>query len=317
MKIVFFGTPDFAIPTLQSLIDSKHEVLAVVTQPDKPVGRNGKVVFSPVKTLALKHNIPVLQYEKIRRDGVEELKSLNADVFVTAAYGQILSKDILEASKFGVFNVHGSLLPKYRGAAPIQWAIINGEKTTGITILKSDVGMDDGNIILSKSVDIKDGETAGELFDRLKVVGAECLMEALDQLENGTITYTPQNHSEATTCKMLKKELCKIDFNKTTNEIINLILGLNPWPVAEIYFKEGRFKVYKAQNANEKINSFNINPNAKNGEVVVASPKQGLIIKCDNGFVELTSIQAENGKIMDAKSLLNGKKIEVGQVVNE
>lgn len=317
MKIVFFGTPDFAIPTLQSLIDSKHTVLAVVTQPDKPVGRNGKVVFSPVKTLALKHNIPVLQYEKIRRDGVEELKSLNADVFVTAAYGQILSKDILEASKFGVFNVHGSLLPKYRGAAPIQWAIINGEKTTGITILKSDVGMDDGNIILSKSVDIKDGETAGELFDRLKVVGAECLMEALTQLENGTITYTPQNHSEATTCKMLKKELCKIDFNKSTNEIINLILGLNPWPVAEIYFKEGRFKVYKAQNANEKINSFNINPNAKNGEVVVASPKQGLIIKCDNGFVELTSIQAENGKIMDAKSLLNGKKIEVGQVVNE
>lgn len=317
MKIVFFGTPDFAIPTLQSLIDSKHTVLAVVTQPDKPVGRNGKVVFSPVKTLALKHNIPVLQYEKIRRDGVEELKSLNADVFVTAAYGQILSKDILEASKFGVFNVHGSLLPKYRGAAPIQWAIINGEKTTGITILKSDVGMDDGNIILSKSVDIKDGETAGELFDRLKVVGAECLMEALTQLENGTITYTPQNHSEATTCKMLKKELCKIDFNKSTNEIINLILGLNPWPVAEIYFKEGRFKVYKAQNANEKIKSFNINPNAKNGEVVVASPKQGLIIKCDNGFVELTSIQAENGKIMDAKSLLNGKKIEVGQVVNE
>ena len=317
MKIVFFGTPDFAIPTLQSLIDSKHTVLAVVTQPDKPVGRNGKVVFSPVKTLALKHNIPVLQYEKIRRDGVEELKSLNADVFVTAAYGQILSKDILEASKFGVFNVHGSLLPKYRGAAPIQWAIINGEKTTGITILKSDVGMDDGNIILSKSVDIKDGETAGELFNRLKVIGAECLMEALTQLENGTITYTPQNHSEATTCKMLKKELCKIDFNKTTNEIINLILGLNPWPVAEIYFKEGRFKVYKAQNANEKINSFNINPNAKNGEVVVASPKQGLIIKCDNGFVELTSIQAENGKIMDAKSLLNGKKIEVGQVVNE
>lgn len=317
MKIVFFGTPDFAIPTLQSLIDSKHTVLAVVTQPDKPVGRNGKVVFSPVKTLALKHNIPVLQYEKIRRDGVEELKSLNADVFVTAAYGQILSKDILEASKFGVFNVHGSLLPKYRGAAPIQWAIINGEKTTGITILKSDVGMDDGNIILSKSVDIKDGETAGELFNRLKVIGAECLMEALTQLENGTITYTPQNHSEATTCKMLKKELCKIDFNKTTNEIINLILGLNPWPVAEIYFKEGRFKVYKAQNANEKINSFNINPNAKNGEVVVASPKQGLIIKCDNGFVELTSIQAENGKIMDAKSLLNGKKIEVGQVINE
>lgn len=317
MKIVFFGTPDFAIPTLQSLIDSKHTVLAVVTQPDKPVGRNGKVVFSPVKTLALKHNIPVLQYEKIRRDGVEELKSLNADVFVTAAYGQILSKDILEASKFGVFNVHGSLLPKYRGAAPIQWAIINGEKTTGITILKSDVGMDDGNIILSKSVDIKDGETAGELFNRLKVIGAECLMEALTQLENGTITYTPQNHSEATTCKMLKKELCKIDFNKSTNEIINLILGLNPWPVAEIYFKEGRFKVYKAQNANEKIKNFNINPNSKNGEVVVASPKQGLIIKCDNGFVELTSIQAENGKIMDAKSLLNGKKIEVGQVVNE
>ncbi len=317
MKIVFFGTPDFAIPTLQSLIDSKHTVLAVVTQPDKPVGRNGKVVFSPVKTLALKHNIPVLQYEKIRRDGVEELKSLNADVFVTAAYGQILSKDILEASKFGVFNVHGSLLPKYRGAAPIQWAIINGEKTTGITILKSDVGMDDGNIILSKSVDIKDGETAGELFNRLKVIGAECLMEALTQLENGTITYTPQIHSEATTCKMLKKELCKIDFNKSTNEIINLILGLNPWPVAEIYFKEGRFKVYKAQNANEKIKNFNINPNSKNGEVVVASPKQGLIIKCDNGFVELTSIQAENGKIMDAKSLLNGKKIEVGQVVNE
>ncbi len=317
MKVVFFGTPDFSIPTLTKLIESKHEVIAVVTQPDKPVGRNGKVVFSPVKQLALKHNIPVLQYEKIRRDGVEELINLNADVFVTAAYGQILSKEILEASKLGVFNVHGSLLPKYRGAAPIQWAVINGEKVTGITILKSDVGMDDGDIISLTPVEILENETAGELFDRLAEIGANCLIDALTMAENGTITYTPQNHAEATVCKMLKKEISVIDFSKSNTEIKNLILGLNPWPVAEMNLMEGRFKVYRAelvsQSKQEQLNLFG---NYSAGEVLVASPKQGLIIACGDGLIEITELQAENGKIMPAKSLLNGKKIALNQIAN-
>lgn len=318
MNIVFFGTPDFAVPTLEKLISSHHNVIAVVTQPDKPVGRNGKVVFSPVKQLALKHNIKVLQYEKIRRDGVTELKNLNADVFVTAAYGQILSKEILEASKHGVFNVHGSLLPKYRGAAPIQWAVINGEKTTGITILKSDVGMDDGDIILKRPVEILPNETAGELFDRLKIVGAECLIEALTMLENGTITYTPQNHNEATVCKMLKKEMSKIDFNKTSTQVKNLVLGLNPWPICEINAIEGRFKVYRAEVVEQqKVENLKLNNNVKNGEVVVSSPKQGLIVKCADGFVELTEMQAENGKVMPTKNLLNGKHIACNQILNE
>lgn len=318
MKIVFFGTPDFAIPTLTKLIKSKHDVIAVVTQPDKPVGRSGKVAFSPVKQLALKHNIPVLQYAKIRKEGVQELVNLNADVFVTAAYGQILSKEILEASKFGVFNVHGSLLPKYRGAAPIQWAIINGEKTTGITILKSDVGMDDGDIISLTPVDVLEGETAGELFNRLSEIGANCLIEALDSLENGTITYTPQNHEEATVCKMLKKEISIIDFSKTNQEIVNLILGLNPWPVAEINLLEGRFKVYRAQVVSSlRATQLNLTGAYAPGQVVVASPKQGLILACGTGLIEITEIQAENGKIMNAKSLLNGKQIKMGQIANE
>lgn len=318
MKIVFFGTPDFSIPTLKMLIESKHEVIAVVTQPDKPVGRNGKVVFSPVKQLALEHNIPVFQYAKIRLEGVKQLVDLNADLFVTAAYGQILSKEILEASKHGVYNVHGSLLPKYRGAAPIQWAVINGEKTTGITILKSDVGMDDGNMILKREVEIGENETAGELFDRLAVVGADCMAEALKQLENGTITFTPQNHEEATICRMLKKEQNKIDFSKTASQVKSLVLGLNPWPVAEFTLKEGRFKVYKAQVVSaEQIERLNLTKEYNVGEVVLASNKLGLIVKCGEGFVELTEIQAENGKVMSAKSLLNGKQILVGQIANE
>lgn len=317
MKVVFFGTPDFSIPTLTKLIESKHEVIAVVTQPDKPVGRNGKVVYSPVKQLALKHNIPVLQYEKIRRDGVEELVNLNADVFVTAAYGQILSKEILEASKLGVFNVHGSLLPKYRGAAPIQWAVINGEKVTGITILKSDVGMDDGDIISLTPVEVLENETAGELFDRLAVIGADCLIDALTMAENGTITYTPQNHAEATVCKMLKKEISLIDFSKTNSEIKNLILGLNPWPVAEMNLMEGRFKVYRAEVVSlERQQQLNLVCNYAAGKVLVASPKQGLIIACGGGLIEITELQAENGKIMSAKSLLNGKKISLNQIAN-
>ncbi|HBP43964.1 MAG TPA: methionyl-tRNA formyltransferase [Clostridiales bacterium] len=314
MKIVFFGTPDFSIPTLQKLIDSHHEVIGVVTQPDRPVGRNGRIVFSPVKQLALKYNIPVYQYEKIRRDGVEELVGLKADLFVTAAYGQILSKEILDASTYGVFNVHGSLLPKYRGAAPIQWAVINGEKTTGITILRSDVGMDDGDIILKHEVDIMPEETAGELFDRLAVIGADCLMEALQQLEDGTITYTPQDHSLATVCKMLKKENCTLNFDNSAYLVKQFILGLNPWPVAEMKLEEGRFKVYKAIVYN---NNDLMVDNYKTGEVVLASPKSGLVIKANDGFVEITEIQAENGKVMNAKSLLNGKHIRVGQIVNE
>jgi methionyl-tRNA formyltransferase len=318
MKIIFFGTPEFALPTLNALINSHHKVIAVVTQPDKQTGRGKKLAFSPVKELALKHNIPVLQYVKIRRDGVDELKTFNADIFVTCAYGQILSKDILDMTKYGVFNVHGSMLPKYRGSSPVQWSIINGEKTTGITILKSDVGIDDGPIILQKQVEILNNETSEELFNRLSLLGAECLIEALTKIENGTITYTQQNHSQATVCKMLNKELSIINFNESATKNVNLINGINVWPTAEIKLNIYNLKLFKASLLSDNKKQFlkDIN-NYKNGEVVLSSAKQGLVLKSKDGFVEILELQAENSKRMNAKSFLNGKSISVGSVANE
>lgn len=311
MKIVFLGTPDFAVPSLNALINSHHKVVGVVTQPDKPVGRHGKVEFSPVKKVALQHNIPVFQFEKIRVNGVEPLKALNADIFVTCAYGQILSQEVLDIAPFGVINVHGSLLPKYRGAAPIQWAVINGDKVTGITILQTQIGMDDGPIILKRETEIKKGETAGELFNRLAPLGAQCLLDALTQIENKTITFTPQNPNEVVVCKMLKKENFKPDFSILPSSLVNLIHGLNPWPTYTCKINDVSFKFLRAEELTKtQIENLNINLNEfNNGEVVVAKPKIGLIIKSGGGLVNITELQPQNGKIMPSKSYLNGKQI--------
>lgn len=317
MKIIFLGTPNFAVPTLRALKEN-FDVVAVVTNIDKPQGRSEKPVYSPIKKYALENGIPVYQFAKIRVDGIETLKNIDADVMVTCAYGQILSKEILDMKKFGVINVHGSLLPKYRGASPIQWAIINGEKETGITILKSDVGIDDGDVILSKSVQIDEYETAGELFDKLSFVGAECIVEAINQIESGTAKYVKQDSSKATVCKMFKSDFGKLDFNNSATDIVNLILGLNPSPIAFITLSNNRYKIYRAKVVTAmEISSFNPNLNdAVIGEVVVSKAKQGLIIKAKEDFVSITEIQGENGKIMDIKSFLNGKNIPLGMVVD-
>ena len=195
MKIIYLGTPEFAVPSLKKLYESKHEIVGVVCQPDRPVGRGGKYKICAVKEFALLNNIPVFQYEKIRLEAYDQLKALDADVMVTCAYGQILDKKLLELTPYGVINIHGSLLPKYRGAAPIQWAVINGEKTTGITILKSDVGIDDGDMILKKDCEILEDETSGELAIRLADIGANAIIEALEKLENGSAKFIKQDNN--------------------------------------------------------------------------------------------------------------------------
>ena len=318
MKIIYMGTPEFAVPCLDALIKSRHKVVAVVTQTDKPVGRSGKLKYSPVKELALSKNLPVLQFGSIRKEGVEIINGIDADIIVTCAYGQILSADILFAKKFGVINVHGSILPKYRGASPIQSAIINGEKETGITILKSGIGIDDGPIINTETCEIYENETYEELAKRLSFLGAKVLLETLDLIEKGMAEYKEQDNSIATHCKMFKPDFGKINFDNNAQDIVNLIHGINPSPVAFFLINEKRYKVYRAQILNDdRVASLNLSlDNYKNGEVCVAKSKQGLIIKANDGFVSITEIQPENGKKLQIRDFLNGGKISVGDIVS-
>lgn len=316
MKVIYLGTPDFAIAPLKALIEN-HEVVAVVTQPDAPGKRGGKLEPSPVKKFAISHGIPVHQFNKIRKEGNEILRSYNADVMVTCAYGQILSKENLEITPVGTLNIHGSILPKYRGAAPIQWSIINGDKVTGITILKSGVGMDDGDIMYIRKMEILDTDSAETMYPKLSVLGAECILKVLNDVENGVATYTPQNHDESTHCTMISKEMCKLDFNKNASDIVNLIRGVNLNPVAHFKLCNVGFKVYSASIVdNDTITRFGLEFDKFNAtEVALATPKSGLIIRANDGFVKLGDIQPEGGKRMDSRSYLNGKKIEIGSRV--
>lgn len=310
MKVIFLGTPQFGATCLKAIEQSKHSVVAVVCQPDKISGRGNKLVFSPVKVLANELNIPCYQFDKVKKEGVEILKSLNADIMVTAAYGQLLSQEIIDICPNKIINVHGSLLPKYRGASPIQYAILNGETETGITIMETELGMDTGDILLTKKVDIKDDDTYGTLAEKLAKVGGDLVVEALDKIENKTITKTPQNNEDATYTKLIKKEDEQLDFNDTMENLINKVRAFNPSPIAKFNLCENTFKVFSLKKSNI------VNDNAKNGEVLVANSKQGLIIKCFDGAVEVVEFQAPSSKRMTAKSYLNGKKIEVGIVVN-
>lgn len=310
MKVIYFGTPDYAVPALQAIYDSNHEVVAVVSQPDKAKGRSSKIVPTPVKRLALEHNTPVYQYEKIRKDDISELLNYNADIMVSCAYGQILGENILYATPNGVINLHGSILPKYRGSSPIQWALINNDKTTGVTILRSEIGMDDGDILCDKAIEISDDDNAITLFDKLSKLSAEMIVPALDLIESGKAQYTPQDNSKATKCQMLSPDMSKLDFNENAENIVGKIKGLAMWPNASItidgvYFKLYNAKVYKCD--------LDIN-NYKNGEIVVASNKLGLVIKCADGFVEVTELLPINSKKMSAKSYLNGKQIKLGSI---
>lgn len=316
MKIAFLGTPEFSQIVLDKLHNSKHQVVCVVTNLDKESGRGHKVVYSPVKQYALQNNIPVLQYKSISREGEEDIKKFNPDVLVTASFGQILKPNILNLAKYGVLNVHTSLLPKYRGSAPINWAIIKGETLTGVTIMKTDVGLDTGDIILSKTIEIKPDETAGELTPRLAELGSLALLEALEQVENNLATYTKQKEEESSYYPMLNKEMAKLNFDSTASEIQNLCNGLNPWPICYVVLNAEtgeKLKVYKAKPYLNIPENLDLN-NFKNGQVVFSSAKTGLVVKCGDGLVLLDLIQAPNSKAMPSKAYLNGKSIEVGKM---
>ncbi len=309
MRVIFLGTPDFAKICLEKLISSKHEVVAVVCQEDKPSGRGNKLKSPPTKILAMEHNIPVYQFHKIRVDGVDTLKSLNADIMVTSAYGQILSQEIIDICPHKIINVHGSLLPKYRGASPIQTAILNGENYTGVTIMRTESEIDTGDMLLCEKVDILGCDTYGSLSEKIANVGANLLIKALDIIQAGKDVWTKQDETSATFTKMIKPQDEFLDFNQSATDIVNKVRALNPNPVAKMKIGGEVFKVFVA-----KVSD--VLENGEAGEVLSASPKAGLKIACSGGAVEIVEMQAPSGKRMLAKSYLCGKKIDVGTKVN-
>ena len=253
MKILFMGTPDIASGCLEKLIEKKYDVIGVVTQPDKQVGRGKKIVFSPVKQVAIENNLPVYQPIRAKEESfVNEIKNLNPDVIVVVAYGQLLSKEFLDIPKYGCINVHVSLLPKYRGAAPINWVIINGEQKTGVSTLFMDEGLDSGDVILQSEFKLDDEITAGELHDKMTVEGSELLCETLDLIKEGKAPRTPQNHDEFTYAPIMDKNLGHVDFSKTAREIHNLVRGVNPWPSAYTTYMDKKMKVWKTKVLDEK-----------------------------------------------------------------
>lgn len=305
MRIVFMGTPDFAAASLKKLIDEKYDIAAVFTQPDKPRDRGMKLSYSPVKELALENNIPVYQPTKLRDGTATELiKSLRPDILVVVAYGRILPDDMLEVPKYGAINVHASLLPKYRGAAPIQWAVLNGDKITGVTTMYLASEMDTGDIIYTSETEIGEFETSGELFDRLMVMGAELLDRTLRDIEAGTAPRTQQDHSKASYVKMLDKSLSPIEWAKTPREIIKQIYGLQPWPVATAELDGKVFKIYSAE--------YTQNKTVKAPGSVVSAGKKGIEIAClDGETVRITELQAAGKKRMKASDYLLGHPIKV------
>ena len=312
MKIIFMGTPHYAEVVLQKLIDSKHQVVAVVCNPDKPVGRKQTLTPPETKILAQKYNIPVYQFKKIRIDGVEALKKIDADIMITAAYGQILSQEILDITKFGVYNVHGSVLPKYRGSSPIQWSLINGEKYLGVTILKTLAGLDNGPILLTKHYEIQPQDTVESLMHTLATIGADLLLEGLDLLESGNYVLTEQDEGEMTYFPMLKKEDSPIDFTKSAQQVCNFVRGMAEWPVATVNLQGNITKVYKAEVVN-----YLPEKNYNCGEIVCATNKMGLVVKASDGFVRLVEIQPQNSKKMRDVDYLNGKKLVVGTNITD
>lgn len=308
MKLVFLGTPEFAATVLEKLAASRHEVLAVVAQPDRPNKRGNKIEPCEVKKTALKFNYPVYQFEKIRTEGVEVLKNLAPDVLVTAAYGQILSEEILCLAPYGVLNVHASLLPKYRGSSPVQHAILNGETVVGVTVMKTALSVDSGDMLLKKELTLSGEENTEEALRRLAPLGADAIVEALDMLENGSASYEKQNESEATHYPMLKKEDGKIPFEKSAKEIKNFIRAMNPWPGAFCAAPAGTLKVFRASVVAEC-------GNGEAGKIVAIDTKKGIDIQTGCGVIRFLEIQPEGGKRMSAAAYANGRKCSVGEVL--
>lgn len=307
MRVVFLGTPDFGIPALQRIMNY-HEVVGCVCQPDK-IGARGKTEFSPVKKFALQHALPLFQFEKISRDGAETLRDLHPDIMVTAAYGQILSQEIIDIAPHGIINIHGSLLPKLRGAAPIQYAVLEGLDRTGITVLNTVRKVDAGEIILQKSLDILPYETCGELFERMAQLGAEAIVEALDLIQRGKAVYTPQNEEEATFCGKITAEQERIDWSRPRREVINLVRALNPNPVAWTTVNGKRLRIYALRPCEGVFCG-------RAGEIV-QSGKKVLSVMCGDGAVNIVELQAENARRMDIVSFLNGRRLPVGTVLGE
>ena len=307
MRVIFLGTPDFAVLPLKAVNGvSGVEIVGVVCNTDKPVGRKQVLTAPPVKTAAQELGLPVFQYDKIRVDGVEDLKKLTPDLMITCAFGQILSQEILDIPKFGVINIHASLLPKYRGASPIHYAILNGEKQTGITIMKTDIGIDTGDILLQKTLDIGEQETCGELFDRLSALGAECIVEAIDLIESGKAVFLKQDDAKATFTKIIKKEHALIDWADSAEKIVNKIRAFNPAPLAFTYFNGEPFKIYSAEIAFV---------HGKAGEIL-CSDKELVVGSGDYG-VKLIKVCRAGGKPMTAQDFLRGNKLSIGTVLGQ
>lgn len=299
------GTPEFAVPSLDALLDAGYDVVGAFTQPDRPVGRGHKVAVCPVKARALERGVPVFQFEKVRRpEGVAQLKALEPDVMITAAFGQILTQEIIDIPKKGVINVHASLLPKHRGSAPINWCILQGDATTGVTTMLTAAGIDTGDMLLKSEIAIGEMETAGELTQRLSKVGAQLLIQTLKGYLAGEIVPQAQDESQSTHETMLNKDMGAIDWNRPNTEIARQIRGLNPWPCAYTDYEAGRLKVYLARPVEGAA--------AQPGTVVVSGAREGLVVACGEGCLELLEIQAPNAKRMTAKAYLSGKKIDPG-----
>jgi len=304
MKIVFMGTPDFSAVVLEKL-NSVYPVSAVVTGLDKPVGRGYQLKPSPLKVKAEELGIPVLQYEKVSREGIDDIRAIEPDVIVTAAFGQILSEAFLAIPKFAVLNVHASLLPKYRGSSPIQWSILNGDEYTGITIMKTVKAVDAGDMLLQKKTRIGEKETAGELFDRLAILGGEAIVEALKLVENGDAHFVKQNESEVTHCSMIQKEDGRLSFDKSAKEIDCFVRGMTPWPSAYTELLGKKLKVF----AVEKVDD---SKDHEVGAVVFADTKNGLIVQAKDGLLRICDLQLEGSKRMSDIDFLRGRKIDIG-----
>ncbi len=329
MKIVFMGTPDFARSALEKIIEAGHEVLLVVTQPDKPKGRSGELQISDVKACALEYNIPVFQPVRIKLpENVAELKKYDADIYVVAAFGQILSQEILDIPKFGCVNIHASILPEYRGAAPIQQAIIDGKKTTGVTIMQMAAGMDTGDILLQREIPISEDETGGGLFDKLAALGGELIVEALPKIEKGELTPVPQDEERATKCGKLSKDMGRISFEWDAEEIRNLVRGLNPWPSAFTYLGSKMLKIWQAKTLSEidfkrLCKNYESLSGGKEGAwagepqpgMIVLLTRDSFVVSCGSDYLQILEVQLEGKKRMDVKSFLLGNKLEVGTIL--
>lgn len=309
MRVVFLGCSEFSTIVLNRLVESHHQVVCVVSSIDKESGRGKHLEISAIKKYALSHNIPILQYKRVSKEGEEEIRNFSPDVLVTASFGQMLKENILNLAPYGVINVHASLLPKYRGSCPINYCLINGEKETGITIMQTALAMDSGDILLQKSLPIDYQDTACDLTLKLAYLGGECIVEGLDMLEQGKAKFVKQNEDDMTYFPKLNKEMSYIDFDMTANQIHNFVRGVNPWPLARVNLKGEPLIVYSASPFDNLVN-VNLQ-DYEHGEVVFASGKKGLVVRCYDGLVSLDVIQAPNGKKMDAKAYLNGKKIDI------